>query len=269
MIAAGRLLLASLILTPIVWAYHRQELRKLNRRETLMSIAGGLWLASHFILLITALEYTSVMLNQVLLNTAPIWTALAETFFSKARLSKWVWLGLALAFAGGVFIAVTSADTGAVGSNPMLGNLLAILGAIAGTIYTLLSHKVRETVSLIPYNWMAFTSGGFMALGYALISGKTSFSHNTDAYFWLLMLTLVPQLIGHSGYNYALRYMQATFVSLVFQILTVTSALAAFFIFGELPTRMEIIGSIIIVVGVMIAINAPKVKLELSTELQA
>lgn len=267
MVAAGRLLLASLILTPFVWSQHREELRRLNRRDVFLGLAAGFWVATHFILLITALEYTSVMLNQVLLNTGPIWAALLETIVDKARLSKTVWIGLLITFCGGVFIALTSGDTTTAGANPMLGNILAVVGAIAGTIYMLFSRKVRGRISLIPYNWIAFASGGFMALGFALITGKSHFSHSNEAYLWIIMLTLVPQLIGHSGFNYALRFMQATFVSLVSQVLTVTAAIAAFFIFSEVPTMNDIIGSAIIILGVVIAIKSQSTKRELSAEL--
>lgn len=269
MIAAGRLLLASLVLTPIVWTHHRDELRKLSRRDVILGLSAGLWVATHFILLITALEYTSVMLNQVLLNTGPIWAALSETIFEKAKLNKVVWIGLFVTLCGGIFIGLTSQDAGASGSNPMLGNILAVVGAMAGAIYMLFSRKVRGRISLVPYNWMAFASGGFIALAFALITGKSNFSHSNDAYFWLIMLTLLPQLIGHSGFNYALRFMQATFVSLVSQVLTVTAAIVAFFIFAEVPTIFHIIGSAIIVLGVVITIKAPSNKSDLSAELQA
>jgi drug/metabolite transporter (DMT)-like permease len=266
MIAASRLLLAALILSPMVWLQHREELRNLTRHDVILGLSGGLWVAIHFLLVITALEYTSVMLNQVLLNTGPIWTALAEMLVDKVRLSKTVWIGLLITFTGGVFIAMTSGDS-SLGSNPMLGNILAVLGAMAGAIYMLYSRKVRGRISLVPYNWIAFSSGGFIALGYALLSGKSQFSHSNEGYLWLILLTIVPQLVGHTGFNYALRFVQATFVSLSAQILTVTSAIAAFLLFREVPTIAEIIGSVIIIIGVVIAITAPKARVELSAEL--
>ena len=266
MIAAARLLLAALILTPIVWTQHREELRNLSHRDVILGLSAGLWVAIHFILMITALEYTSVMLNQVLLNTGPIWTALAEMLVDKVRLSKTVWIGLLITFSGGVFIAMTSGDT-SLGTNPMLGNILAILGAMAGAIYMLYSRNVRGKISLVPYNWMAFSSGGFIAIAYALISGKSQVNHSNEAYLWLILLTIVPQLVGHTGFNYALRHIPATFVSLSAQVLTVTAAIAAFLIFKEVPTVTEIIGSIIIVIGVVIAIKAPRARVELSAEL--
>lgn len=252
-IAAGRLLLAALIITPLVWRNHRHEVVQLNRREILMATMGGFWIATHFILLIFALENATVLVVQVLVNTGPIWVALLEVFFLKARLSRVVWLGLFVTIIGGGIIAFSSGASEA-GSNPELGNLLAFVGAIAGAIYLTISRSVRQKMSLVPFIWILFGTGGLFASLLVLATGTQVLGLPPMSYFWLLFLTLVVQLIGHSGFNYAIGYFPATFVSLAGQVVSVTSPIVAFFVFREVPGIGEVTGSAIIIAGVAMAI---------------
>ncbi|MFW5709041.1 MAG: EamA family transporter, partial [Chloroflexota bacterium] len=109
LIAFGRLFVATLILTPAVLrntAFHAQ-LRNLSRIDLLLLLTAGFFLAMHFISWVTSLEYTTVLISVVLVTTTPIWVALLEVIFLKARLSPWIIAGLALALVGGVVIGLS------------------------------------------------------------------------------------------------------------------------------------------------------------------
>jgi drug/metabolite transporter (DMT)-like permease len=69
----------------------------------------------------------------------------------------------------------------------------------------------------------------------------------------LVILTITAQLIAHGAMNYALGFVTATFVSITAQVSSVLSAIGAFLIFGETPTILQVIGSVIIIAGVSIA----------------
>lgn len=252
-IAAGRLVLAALIVTPLVWRNHRQEVRELSRRDILMATFAGFWLATHFVFLVFALENATILVVQVLVNTGPIWVALLEVFFLKARLSRVVWFGLMITIIGGGVIAFSSGASDA-GSNPELGNLLAFVGAIAGATYLTISRSVRQKVSLVPFIWILFGTGGIFASALVLLTGTQFLGLPPMAYFWLIFLTLVVQIVGHSGFNYVIGFFPATLVSLSAQAISVTSPIAAYFIFREIPGIGEVIGGAIIIAGVALAI---------------
>lgn len=259
LIAAGRMLLAAIILTPVVLQKYRAELGNLERRDLLMAMFAGFWLATHFLIMITALETTSVMIFMVILNTGPLWVGLLERIFLKVKLTRGVWLGLFVAISGSVFIAITSGSgSEAVKDNTLYGIVLTLIAAIAGSTYMTIGRSVRSKVSLLPYIWIVFSMGGIISLIFVFATGTPILGHSTESYFWLIMLTLIPQLIGHSGFNYALGYFPATIISLSGQVITITAAIAAFFFFGEIPTFIQIIGSSIIAVGVVMAILARK-----------
>lgn len=254
LIATGRMLLACLILTPVVLRNYRAEFSAISRWDMLWAGAAGFWMGLHFILLIFALEHTSILVTQVIVNTGPLWVALLEVFFLKAKLPRVVWIGLLLAIVGGGLIAMANAGTGAAGDTSMTGTLLAIAGALAGAGYITIGRKVRAKVSLAPYLWMLFGWGGVTTLAVVLFTGTSIIGHSPEAYFWLIMLTLIPQLVGHSGFNYALRYLPATIVSITTQAVVIPAAVIAFILFTEIPQMLDVVGSAVIMIGVCITI---------------
>lgn len=254
-VASGRMLLAAIIITPLVWRYYRHEMFQLNRRDILFAMLAGLCLQAHFQLFIVALETTSVLVVVVLVNTGPLWVAMIERFFLKERVNKYVWIGLIVTIFGGMYIAFNASNTAGISAvNPLFGASLSAIAAVAGAATLALGRNIRQKVSLFPYIWIVFGSGGLMGVIYAILTGTAIFGHSAEGYFWLLMLTLIPQLIGHSCFNFALGYITATMTSLSGQMITVTATIAAFLIFREVPTMTDIIGSAIIAAGVLMAI---------------
>lgn len=255
MIAFARMGLAAIILSPLVLGYYRSELSQLTQRDILMTMLGGLLLEIHFLMLIFALENTSILIMLVIINTGPLWVALLERFFLKEQINRYVWLGMFITIFGSAYIAISANNATVVGDgNPLLGATFSMIASIAGSAYITVGRSVRKKVSLFPYIWIVFGFGGIAGLIYTLIQGIPITGHSSDGYFWLLMLTLIPQLIGHSGFNFALGYLRATIISLSGQSLTITASLVAFFLFAEVPTMTDIIGSVVIAFGVMIAI---------------
>ena len=156
---------------------------------------------------------------------------------------------------GSVYIAISAnSSSGLNDANSMIGAILSTFAAMAGAAYITIGRSVRRKVSLFPYVWILFGIGGILGLLFTLATRTPILGHSATGYFWLIMLTLIPQLIGHSGYNFALRYFTATLTSLSSQLITITATIVAFFIFAEVPTVSDIIGSTVIGIGVIIAI---------------
>ncbi len=268
MISAARLILATALLTPLVLRRYRLQLSRLTRSDLMWSAFAGFWMGMHFILIITSLEYTSIIINQVIVNTGPIWTAIIELVFLKTHISKLLWLGIFVALVGGCVIGLASmtetqqqpADEVLVypvsNQASLIGAGLALVGAGAGAIYMVIGRKVRVKVSLIPYIWLVFGWGAITCSLAALIFDVPFVGYSLTSYFWLLMLTLVTQLIGHGSFNYALGYLSATVVSLSGQVIAVVSSIIAIFVFSQFPSPLDLIGSAIIISGVVIAIIA-------------
>lgn len=251
-IAAGRLTLSALILTPLALRRHRAAISRLSGVDLLLAAVSGLLLAIHFATWIASLEYTSVLISVVLVGTSPLWSALFEVIFLRARLHRWVIAGLLVAFAGGLLIGVAGGGDDAA-SGTLVGALLSLAGAATFAIYLVIGRKLRSQLSLVPYIWMVYGFAAIFLIILALASDVPLGGYTPTGYFMIVLLALVPQLIGHSSFNYALRYLSATFVGIATQTEPIGSALIAYIVFHEVPLREQIIGSAAILIGVGIA----------------
>lgn len=252
-IAAGRLTVAALLLTPAALSRYRADLTRLSKRDLLMAGASGFMLAIHFATWISSLEYTSVLISVVFVTTGPLWVALLEFTFLRVRIRQIVIAGLVIAVSGGILIGVTGSGASTAGQQPVLGGALALCGAMAFAVYLVIGRRLRAKLNLVPYIWLvySFTAAFLVALVIATATPITGYP--ASGYFWVLMLALLPQLVGHTSFNYALRYLSATFVSIASQLEPIGSAIVAFIVFQEIPTEWQLLGSIAILIGVGLA----------------
>ena len=255
-IAASRLGIATLILTPFTLRRYSEDIRALARRDFLLIGLSGAFLAVHFITWISSLEYASVLVSSVLVSTSPLWIAGLEFAFLKLRPSRAVIIGLLAAVAGGVIIGFPAGDAPVpLGSNPLLGGVLALCGAGSLAVYLVVGRGIRPKLPLLPYIWMVYGSGALIAFTVVLLSRTQVAGYEPEGYLWVFAVALIPQLIGHSSFNYTLKHLSATFVGIAGQLEPAASALMAVFVFNEVPHEMQIIGSGLMLVGVILAIT--------------
>ncbi|MDX1993773.1 MAG: DMT family transporter [bacterium] len=257
LIAASRLTLASLALTPFVLTNtrHRQQIRSLSRFDLLLVVVAGIFLALHFATWVTSLEYTSVLISVVLVTTTPIWVALLEVLVLRAKMTRYVVLGLVIAFAGGVMIGLGGSESSASANDrsTWIGGALSLAGAVTVAVYLIAGRRVRPSLALTPYIWMVYGTAAIALLCIVALRGIPLAGYSPGAYLLMIGLAVFPQLIGHTSYNYALAYLPATMVSIVSMAEPIGSAIIALLVFAEIPTRTQLLGSIIILVGVLTA----------------
>jgi drug/metabolite transporter (DMT)-like permease len=258
-VAASRLVLATLMLTPLTLSRYSTELRRLKRREITLLVISGLFLAVHFAAWVSSLQYTSVLISGVLVVTTPIWAGLLEVFVLKSRLTVAIIVGLVVALAGSIIIAIPSNGVSATpfDDTALLGGGLALLGAMTVAVYMIIGRVLRPTLSLLPYIWAVYGTAALVLSLVVLLNRLPVVGYAPAAYLWMLLLAIFPQLIGHSSLNYALGYLPATYVSIATQIEPILSAVVAFFLFSESPGWAQVAGSAVIMIGVALATLNP------------
>ncbi len=253
-IAALRLALAALILSPLAAARASGEIRALSRRDLVLGLAAGGMLAAHFALWISSLAYTSVASSTALVTTNPVWIALASVLILHERLSGG--LALAIAFALGGSVLIFLADSGAGGvlqPDPLLGNTLALLGALSISGYFLIGRLLRRRLSLLAYVWLIYTSCAVLLVLIALIAGAPLRGFSDLGWAILLALALGPQLLGHTVFNWALKHVSATFIALAILGEPIGSALLALLLFAEGFSLLQSMGFSILLFGIFLA----------------
>jgi drug/metabolite transporter (DMT)-like permease len=272
-IAALRLTCATLLLAPLAWTRHRDELKSLTRNEMMLGAISGLFLAMHFATWISSLEYTSVASSVVFVSTGPLWVAFLSPVLLNERLPRAAILGLIIAIAGGIVIGLSDAcawDGGfrcpelsqALQGRAVWGNFLALVGACTVSGYLMIGRKLRVTrsMSLIPYIFLVYGMSAIVLIVIMFAAGQSPLGYPPRTYGWIFLLAVFPQLIGHSTYNWVLRYIPATLVAIITLVEPIGSAILAYFILREVPTGGVLLGGLLILVGIYLA-SRPKVTL--------
>jgi drug/metabolite transporter (DMT)-like permease len=138
------------------------------------------------------------------------------------------------------------------------GNFLALLGAWTVAGYLMIGRNLRAKISLVPYIFIVYGVASIALIVYMLAARQTPFGYQPSTYLWLLCLALIPQLIGHSTYNWALRYMPASLVSITTLGEPIGSAILAFFILDESPSGLTLVGGALILAGIYLASTTKK-----------
>lgn len=254
-IAAWRLTLASLLLAPAVLSRHRDELARLTRSELARAVVSGFLLALHFATWISSLEFTSVAASVVLVSTNSLFAGLLSPLFLREPVTRIMFAGILLSIAGSGVIAL--GDVGG-GNAPLLGDLLALAGAACVAGYLMIGRTLRRKLSLLTYIFVVYGVAALVLLTIALLGRQPMNGFAPQTYGWFLYLALGPQLIGHSSFNWALRYLSATFVTVSLLGEPIGSALLAWLFLQEPPTGFEISGGALILVGIAIASRAER-----------
>ena len=269
-IAAYRLTLASLVLGPVAWLHHRAELRALTRRDVLLGFLSGVFLAIHFATWITSLEFTSVTSSVVIVTTTPLWVAILSPLVLQEPIGRSVVIGLMLSLTGGVTVALNESCTltgmqfacpgmaTLFQTSSAIGNTLALFGAFSAAGYILIGRSLRTKLSLIPYIFVVYGIAAIILIVTMIGFGNSPVGYPPITYLWFLLLALIPQLLGHSSFNWALGYLPASFVSITLLGEPVGTIILAYIILHESPASVELIGAILILVGIYIASQKPK-----------
>jgi drug/metabolite transporter (DMT)-like permease len=249
-VAAYRVLWATALLTPLAVGGPLRELRPLGVAEKILLAASGVALAFHFAFWIASLSYTSVASSVVLVDTTPFFIGLASRWVMGRVPPRSFWAGLGVAFVGCIVIfqgdwsaSVTSAK----------GNLLALAGAAAMAAYLLIGGRARSRLTLLAYVWPVYGTAAATLFAGCLASGTALRGYPLRAHFYFFLLGLVPQCIGHTTYNWSLRWLSPSLVGLISLAEPVGASFLAWLVLGESLTWAKLVGGGIILAGIYVA----------------
>jgi drug/metabolite transporter (DMT)-like permease len=247
-IAFWRNALAAGVLAPVAATGRRRaELRGLlARREGAISGLAGAALALHFGAWVPSAKLTTVAAATALVATQPVWQGLIAR--AQGRPLPWpVWAGIAVAVAGAVL--TTGADL-AVSVRAVAGDLLALVGGLAGAVYTALGERVRETTSTTAYTTVCYGVCAALLGAVCLAAGVPLGGFSFAAWLAIVALVAGAQLLGHSMFNYTLRRIPATTVSVLMLLEVPGAAVIGWWWLGQVPPPPAWPGLALVVAGV-------------------
>lgn len=223
-----------------------------RRRAIVLSAVSGVLLSLHFAAWITSLSYTSVASSTVLVTTHPIIVAVVSFLVLKERITLRATAFMLTALAGSIVLVV--GGFGAGGSAP-LGNLLAFLGAVTVSGYMLIGRVVRQHLSANQYTMIVYSVAAALLTGYAALAGHPLTGYPPRELLLFLALAVVCTLLGHSLFNWALKFLNTTVVSTSILGEPVIASVLAIIIFAEVPTLTTALGGAVILTSLFLFVR--------------
>ena len=231
----------------------RRELRGLTRRAVLLCLVSGLFLGLHFTASFAAVERTSIAAAVVLVDTEVLFVALASAAVLGQRLPGRAWLAVALAFAGSAVVALGDS----AGGGALLGDLIALSGAAAMAVYTMIGALCRRKMSTEVYTFLVYLSASASLLAAALISGTPLTGHGAVNLFTALGMAVCCTLLGHNVFSWGLRYLPAAYIATAKLLEPVLASAWGLLIFGERPGWSTVLGAAAVVGGIALYVRVP------------
>ncbi|MCH8864616.1 MAG: DMT family transporter [Chloroflexi bacterium] len=251
-IATYRLAIASLILIPVAYAKSAFNLRTLSWQSWLMITLSSIFVALHFGLWITSLSYTSIASSVILVTSHPIFVAVISYFLWKERLDRVMMAGIAVSMLG-----IFGINYGGYTFSPasFRGDLLALMAAFAMGGYLIIGRQLKTHIAVLPYLTLIYSGAAILLLLTTLLAGYSLTGYSLKTYSMMILLAVVPQLIGHSSLNIALRWLPVTLVSVAILGEPVGASLLGYLVMDEIPTGSEIISGLLILTGIFIVVR--------------
>jgi drug/metabolite transporter (DMT)-like permease len=248
-IAAFRMALATLIISPIAAYRGLGDLAGLSRKEFLALLGVGACLAAHFALWIASLFYTTVAASVLLVSTSPIFVVILGELLLGERSTKRVWLGICVAM-GGVLVMIAPGG-GLAGS--LGGYLMSLGGAVAVAFYLIGGRRFRQKLSLTSYVLLVYGAASLALMASCLVARVQLVGLEGKEYLVFLILAIVPSHLGHTFFNYLLKFLDARVISVSTLGEPIISSILAFFILQEVPHLAVFVGAPLVLLGVYLA----------------
>lgn len=184
----------------------------------------------------------------LLIQTVPIWTALAAVLFLGDRLRPFGWIGIAISFAGGLLIALGKGGSFELG----WGAALVVLAAISASAYNIIQKRMMDRYRPVEITTYAVWAGTLLLLPFSGgLLGEMRAAPLADT-LAVVYLGVFPAAIGYVTWAFVLsRFPAARAASFLYGV-PVMAFLIGWIWLGESPTATDAIGGLLALGGVAV-----------------
>ncbi|MBF7155326.1 MULTISPECIES: DMT family transporter [Bacillus] len=252
-----RLFFAALILLPLLLfnKNNRNEIKTVTRRQWGFGFISGLFLAAHYVLWFESLQYTSVASSTVIVTLQPLFSMIGGYFLVKERFTKGAIIGCLIAISGSIVIGWQDFQ---ISGEALYGDILAFIAAGIITAYFFISQHVRKDVSLIPYSVISYGSSACFLGIFAYMQNESFIHYSTQTWLCFTGLAFVATILGQTIFNWLLKWMSATVISMSILGETIGTCILAYFILNEAISIQQALGISIIFIGLALFLMQPK-----------
>ncbi|SUV04299.1 DMT family transporter [Priestia megaterium] len=243
-----RLLFTVVILLPFLpWKQINLVLKDMNKKDWFLLIISGLFLGLHFLFWMDSFKYTTVASSMILTTLEPVFVMIGAYFIFKEKTNFIGILSILIAISGSIIIA--SGDI-SLSSAALYGDLLSILGTLAVAVHMIAGQDLCRKIPPSIYSFFVFLIGGLVLFIYNIINNVSLTNYAANDWWIFILLALIPNIFGHALFNWLLKYVDATTISMSILGEPIGAIILAYFLLGEATTLAQIIGGLLAIIGV-------------------
>ena len=238
-----------------------RDWQRITWREAALAVAGGIALALHFWAWNASIHLTTIAASVTLVSLQPAVVAAISAVALREAPSRRQVLGIAIAISGALMVIAAPDIRGGwglcpAGNRALLGNLLAISAAVTAAIYYTIGRRLRPSLGIWAYVGIVYASALVTLVAVAAARGiPIAPQPPHEIAIFAALPALGPMLIGHTGMNWALKFLPAYVVNLTVLGEPVGATLLGALIpsIRQIPTVATLAGGSIVLAGVIIA----------------
>lgn len=203
-----------------------------------------------------SLTQTTAVNSLMLSNMTPIFTFLGALLFFGQRFDRRFLTGLAITVGGAIVLTLGDwlhPEEQLFGTKAIVGDGAALLASMFYAVVILLIEKLRQRLSTS--NFLLWRSAVGVALVAPLVWVLDDSILPLTATGWLAIigLALICGVIGHGLIVYSYKHFSSPFLAIVLLLEPVPVAIAAWLFLGEFLSAYNIVGFLLISVGIYLA----------------
>lgn len=248
-IAFYRMLFSILIMLPWFLMKYSHEIKVLSKRDWIFSSVAGVFLSFHFILWFESLNYTSVASSTVLVTMQPLFAFIGTYLFFKEKITLQTFIAGGIAILGSFLISWGDFQ---ISGTALYGDILALIACALITGYLLFGQDVRKRLSLVTYTMVVYSVSTVSLFFYIIVKGESFGPYPASDWMWFILLAIIPNLLGHNLFNWALKWTSTNVISIAILFEPVGAAILAIIVFNEYLTVSQIMGGMVVIFGIML-----------------
>lgn len=254
MIATYRMGISAFLLCLIFPFNKTKTINLLNKKNILMCFLSGIFLSMHFIFWFTSIKLTNIASSVVLVTTSPIFLGIISKFILKKQIPRKIVAGILLSFIGTILITQSDSNIfDKINTDILFGDLMALLGSLMASLYLLIGGIQRTRQTTFEYILLTYSFSAITLIILSVFLDIPFTGYGKEAYLFLILLAIIPQLLGHTIFNYSLKHLSPESVAITILGEPVGASILAYFIFDEKLQALQIIGIVLILYSIILA----------------
>ncbi|MFK4784527.1 DMT family transporter [Fusobacterium sp. MFO224] len=250
-VAFYRLGFTFLMLFPFVFTNKKnlKQVRELTKKQFLIGGASGIFLSLHYLLWFESLRFTSVASSTVIVTLQPVFAFFASALIFKEKFSKQAIFGALISIVGCIIIGWGDFQ---ISGTALIGDLMAFIAAGVITAYFFVGQILRKEIDVVPYSILGYGMSSVILFIYSILTRASFFNYSKLTWWCFLGLAFISTVLGQVIFNWLLKWVSASTVSMSILGESVGTCILAYFVLGEVLTLKQFIGILIILSGLVI-----------------